>query len=75
MSTPVNFELRELRMSKEHYSRILKEDELIVKGEIVDDGRPRLTDKDKVKIEAKINGITERINDLLMLEDDVNEVI
>lgn len=75
MSTPVNFELRELRMSKEHYNRILKEDDLIVKGEKVDDGRPRLTDKDKVKIKAKINIIDEKIYELLLLDDEVNELI
>ncbi|WP_406536637.1 hypothetical protein [Methanobrevibacter sp.] len=65
MGNPVNFELRELRMSKEHYTRILKEDELIIKGELIDDGRPRLTDNDKKKINAKIEAINEKINELL----------
>ena len=65
MGNPVNFELRELRMSKEHYTRILKEDELIIKGELIDDGRPRLTENDKKKINAKIEAINEKINELL----------
>ena len=65
MGNPVNFELRELRMSKEHYTRILKEDELIIKGELIDDGRPRLTDNDKKKINARIEAINEKINELL----------
>ena len=65
MGNPVNFELRELRMSKEHYTRILKEDELIIKGELIDDGRPRLTNNDKKKINAKIEAINEKINELL----------
>lgn len=65
MGNPVNFELRELRMSKEHYARILKEDELIIKGELTDDGRPRLTEDDKKKINAKINAIGEKIDELL----------
>lgn len=65
MGNPVNFELRELRMSKEHYTRILKEDELIIKGELTDDERPRLTQNDKKKINAKIDAINERINELL----------
>ena len=70
MGNPVNFELRELRMSKEHYTRILKEDELIIKGELIDDGRPRLTDDDKKKINAKIDAINERINELLDITSD-----
>ena len=65
MGNPVNFELRELRMSKEHYTRILKEDELIIKGELIDDGRPRLTENDKKKINAKIDAIGEKIDELL----------
>ena len=65
MGNPVKFELRELRMSKEHYTRILKEDELIIKGELIDDGRPRLTDNDKKKINARIEAINEKINELL----------
>ena len=65
MGNPVNFELRELRMSKEHYIRILKEDELIINGELTDDGRPRLSEIDKRKINAKINAITEKIEELL----------
>ena len=65
MGNPVNFELRELRMSKEHYTRILKEDELIINGKLTDDGRPRLTQNDKMKINAKIDAITEKIDELL----------
>ena len=65
MGNPVNFELRELRMSKEHYTRILKEDELIIKGELADDGRPLLTQNDKRKIRAKIDAISEKIDELL----------
>ena len=65
MGNPVNFELRELRMSKEHYTRILKEDELIINGKLTDDGRPRLTENDKRKINAKIDAITEKIDELL----------
>ena len=65
MGNAVNLELRELRMSKEHYTRILKEDELIIKGELTDDGRPCLSEDDKNKINAKIDAINEKINELL----------
>lgn len=70
MGNPVNFELRELRMSKEHYTRILKEDELIINGELVDDDRPRLMKDDKKKINAKIDAINEKINELLNINTE-----
>ena len=67
---PINQELRELRMVKEHYLRVLRTDELIVKGEVDDDGRPRLSEGDVLRIRAKIDGIDVRIGELLVEDTD-----
>lgn len=75
MVNPVNQELRELRMSKEHYENILRTDDYIVNGVIEDDGRPRLSSKDKERIHLKLDGINSKISELLLLEDDVSEVV
>ena len=57
------------------YQRILKEDTLITKGEIPDDGRPKLTDNDIKKINEKITVLTEQRDELLLKEKDYSEVI
>ena len=49
MGNPVNFELRELRMSKEHYTRILKEDELIICEQIREETFIRISNKFKLE--------------------------
>lgn len=73
MSTPMNRELYELRTAKEHYIRILKNDD-----EIKSLGNPDnlkiLSDEDIAKINKKIDGISEKINDLLEHDEEYAEV-
>lgn len=71
---PINQELKELRTAIEHYERILREDALISTGELEDDGRPKLSQNDIDKIKAKINGLTEKRDELLKQEKDYMEV-
>jgi len=71
---PINKELQELRTAIEHYERILREDALIRTGELEDDGRPKLSQIDIEKIKAKINGLTEKRDELLKQEKDYLEV-
>ena len=73
MSTPVNEELRELRMTKEHYLRILKEDAIIKESGNVE-GYMLLTDEDIAKINTKIDLIGIKIDGLLRVEKDYFEV-
>lgn len=73
MTNAVNSELRELRMAKEHYQRILKEDEYIkASGDIED--YLLLSDEDIAKINTKIDLISIEIDKLLRLEKDYVEV-
>lgn len=74
MSTPVNKDLRELRMAKEHYINILKNDEKL-KKENNPENNILLTEKDIAKINSKIEGISEKIDELLLVEKDYKEVI
>ena len=74
MSNPVNVELRELRMTKEHYLRILKEDKIIKDSGNVE-GYMLLNDKDIEKINNKIDLITVKIGELLAEESDFVEVM
>ncbi len=71
----VNRDLINYRNAIEHYTRILKEDSLINDGEMEDDGRPRLSEKDKVKINEKIEGLTEKRDELLEQEKDLEGLI
>lgn len=73
MSTPVNQELRELRMTKEHYLRILKEDAYLKESGNVD-GYMLLTDEDIAKINTKLDLIGIKIGELLSAENDYVEV-
>ena len=73
MTNVVNSELRELRMAKEHYQRILKEDKYIKEsGDI--ENYLLLSDEDIAKINTKIDLITIEIEKLLRLEKDYVEV-
>lgn len=73
MTNAVNLELRELRMAKEHYQRILKEDKYIKEsGDI--ENYLLLSDEDIAKINTKIDLITIEIEKLLKLEKDYVEV-
>jgi hypothetical protein len=73
MTNAVNSELRELRMAKEHYQRILKEDAYIKEsGDI--EGYLLLSDEDIAKINTKIDLISIKIESLLGLEKDYVEV-
>lgn len=67
---PINQELREYRNAIEHYNRILHEDELIRNGDLPDDGRPVLTEKDIININAKITGLKEQRDELLVQYKD-----
>ena len=68
---PINRELQELRLTIEHYERVLREDTLIAAGELEDDGRPKLSQEDITKIKAKIEGLTMKRNELLSHEKDL----
>ena len=73
MTNAVNSELRELRMAKEHYKRILKEDKYIKEsGDI--ENYLLLSDEDIAKIKTKIDLISIEIEKLLRLEKDYVEV-
>lgn len=73
MTNAVNAELRELRMAKEHYQRILKEDKYIKeKGDV--ENYLLLNDEDIAKINTKIDLITIEIEKLLRVEKDYVEV-
>lgn len=71
---PINKELQELRTAIEHYERIMREDTLISTGELEDDGRQKLSQNDIDKIKAKINGLTEKRDELLKQEKEFMEV-
>ena len=67
MGTPINQELRELRMVKEHYQIVLRNDEQMKEsGEVGD--VPLLSDKDILKINQKIDSITVEIDKLLNVD-------
>lgn len=69
MGTPINQELRELRMAKEHYERILRDDQKIkASGDI--DGFLLLSDEDIAKINTKLDIIGIKIGELL---EEVND--
>ena len=69
MGTPINQELRELRMVKEHYKRILSDDaKLKESGEI--EGARLLNDEDIAKINTKLDAVDERITGLLSETND-----
>ena len=73
---PVNQELKDYRVLIEHYTQILKEDNLIKKGEMENtDNRPLLSEEDIVKINLKLESLNEQRNILLFKEDDYNEVL
>lgn len=71
---PINKELHEIRTVIEHYERVLREDALISVGEMEDDGRPKLSQKDIDKIMAKLNALTEKRDNLLSQDKDYMEV-
>lgn len=62
---PINQELREVRMSIEHYNRILREDVWISIGELEDDGRPKLSNEDKDKIHETLKRLESRKQELI----------
>lgn len=68
MVTPLNKELEELRLSLEHYKLVLSNDK-----KFKDEGNPDncklLSDEDIQRINLKINGINERINELLVTDN------
>lgn len=68
LSNPVNRELWELRMVKEHYLRVLENDALL-KSNGNPDGVRLLSDGDIVRIRGKISGLDERIGVLLSVTD------
>ncbi len=71
MSTPINQELRELRMAKEHYSSVLVQDKFYKSLEEIDDDVKLLSDKDIEKINLKINAIDSKIVELLKEAKDL----
>lgn len=71
MSTPINQELRELRMAKEHYSSVLVQDKFYKSLEKIDDDVKLLSDKDIEKINLKINAIDSKIVELLKEAKDL----
>lgn len=67
MGTPINQELRELRMVKEHYQIVLRNDaEMKESGQVGD--VPLLSDEDILKINKKIDSITVEIDKLLNVD-------
>ena len=64
MVTPLNKDLQNLRVSLEHYKRILKNDELLKKEGNPDD-KLLLSDDDIRNINLKIEAISEKITELL----------
>ena len=74
MSTPINKELRELRIAKEHYVNILKHDEEL-KSAGNPEGHLLLNKEDIKKINLKIEGLSSKIDELLITEKDYNEII
>ncbi len=73
MSNVINTELRELRMTKEHYQKILKEDKYIKENGGIENYL-LLSDEDIAKINTKIEIISMEIEKLLKLEKDYVEV-
>lgn len=71
MSTPINQELRELRMAKEHYSSVLVQDKFYKSLEKIDDDVKLLSDKDIEKINLKIDSINSKIVELLKEAKDL----
>ena len=67
MGTPINQELRELRMVKEHYQIVLRNDAKMKESGQVGDV-PLLSDKDILKINQKIDSITVEIDKLLNVD-------
>lgn len=61
-------------MAIEHYKKILKIDTQIKNGTLEPDGRPPLSETDIEKITEKINGLTEKRDELLKIEKDYVEV-
>lgn len=71
MSTPINQELRELRMAKEHYTNVLLQDRLFKSKDVVDDDVKLLSEQDIDKINMKIDVIDEKIVNLLKSVKDL----
>ena len=71
---PIKKELHETRTAIEHYERIVREDTLISTGEMEDDGRPKLSQKDIDNIKTKIGILNEKRDELLKQEKDYLEV-
>lgn len=71
----INRELQDYRIAIEHYNRILNEDIWISLGELEDDGRPKLSNKDKEKIKEKIKGLEEKRQKLLSQDKDLCGII
>ena len=71
----INKDLRDCRLAIEHYKRILQEDTWISIGEMVDDGRPKLSHSDRNRINKKLEILEEKRQELLKQEKDYQEVI
>ena len=71
MVTPLNRELQELRMTVEHYKRVLKNDERF-KADGNPDNYKLLTDNDIDKINLKIDSINTKIEELLVNDNNYN---
>lgn len=69
MSSPVNQELRELRMVKEHYEKVLSDDAMFKENGVVGDGVRLLSDEDISRINRKISALDEKIGELLLVTD------
>jgi hypothetical protein len=69
MSTPINQEIRELRMAREHYVSVLNQDKIFKNNDNPNNCK-LLTDEDINKINRKINAIDVKINELLQVERD-----
>lgn len=71
---PINRELKYCRNAIEHYNRILREDNMIKNGEKAADGRPKLSNKDILRIREKIKLLTDKRDELLRQEKDYAEI-
>ena len=71
---PLNRELRDVRIAIEHYNRILQEDVWISIGELEDDGRPKLSELDKKKINNKLEILEEKKQELLAEIRDIPKI-
>ena len=71
MVNPLNKELQESRRLLEHYWSVLKNDENLKLNKNPDNQR-LLTEKDIERINLKIQGLKENINNLLNNDNDYN---